>query len=86
MKDIPKDLVWDLPCVQQASYLEGGPLMWMLPLYRHFNQKSDDNDDDNDNDDDDDDDDDDSDDIIAAILHGAFIVNLEYWFLAEKSQ
>ena len=31
--DIPGDLVWDLPCVQQASYLEGGPLMWMLPLY-----------------------------------------------------
>ena len=30
----------DLPCVQQASYLEGGPLMWMLPLYLHVNQKS----------------------------------------------
>ena len=29
MIDIPGDLVWDLPCVQQASYLEGGPLMWM---------------------------------------------------------
>ena len=27
----PGDLVWDLPCLQQASYLEGGPLMWMLP-------------------------------------------------------
>ena len=26
---------------QQASYLEGGPLMWMLPLYLHVNQKSD---------------------------------------------
>ena len=39
--DIPGDLVWDLPCVQQASYLEGGPLMWMLPLYLHVNQKSD---------------------------------------------
>ena len=25
----------------QASYLEGGPLMWMLPLYLHINQKSD---------------------------------------------
>ena len=25
--------------VQQASYLEGGPLMW--PLYLHVNQKSD---------------------------------------------
>ena len=29
------------PCVQQASYLEGGPLMWMVPLYLHVNQKSD---------------------------------------------
>ena len=37
---IPGDLVWDLPCVQQASYLEGGPLMWMLPLYLYVNQKS----------------------------------------------
>ena len=41
MIDIPGDLVWDLPCVQQASYLEGGPLMWMLSLYLHVNQKSD---------------------------------------------
>ena len=41
MIDIPGDLVWDLPCMQQASYLEGGPLMWMLPLYLHVNQKSD---------------------------------------------
>ena len=40
MIDVPRDLVWDLPCVQQASYL-GGPLMWMLPLYLHVNQKSD---------------------------------------------
>ena len=40
MTDVPGDLVWDLPCVQQASYLEGGPLMWMLPLYLHINQKS----------------------------------------------
>ena len=31
----------DLPCVQQASYLEGGPLVWMLPLYLHINKKSD---------------------------------------------
>ena len=38
MTDIPGDLVWDLPCVQQASYLEGGPLVWMLPLYLHVNQ------------------------------------------------
>ena len=37
MTDIPWDLVWDL----QASYQEGGPLMWMLLLYRHVNQKSD---------------------------------------------
>ena len=43
--DISGDLVWDLLCVQQASYLEGGPLMWMLPLYLHVNQKSDDNED-----------------------------------------
>ena len=41
MIDVPGDLVWDLSCVQQASYLEGGPLMWMLPLYLHVNQKSD---------------------------------------------
>ena len=43
--DTPGDLVWDLPCVQQASYLEGGPLMWMLPLCLHVNQKSDEDDD-----------------------------------------
>ena len=41
MIGIPGDLVWDLPCVQQANYLEGGPLVWMLPLYLHINQKSD---------------------------------------------
>ena len=41
MIDVPGDLVWDLPCVQQASYLEGGPLIWMLPLYLHVNKKSD---------------------------------------------
>ena len=41
MIDIPGDLVRDLPCKQQASYLEGGPLVWMLPLYLHINQKSD---------------------------------------------
>ena len=40
--------------MQQASYLEGGPLMWTLPLYLHINQISDDDDDDDDNDDDDD--------------------------------
>ena len=27
----------DLLCVERASYLEGGPLMWMIPI----NQKSD---------------------------------------------
>ena len=43
---VPGGLVWDLLCVQQASYLEGGPLMWMLPLYLHVNQKSDYDDDD----------------------------------------
>ena len=39
MIDTPGDLVWDMPCMQQASYLEGSPLMWMLPLYLHVNQK-----------------------------------------------
>ena len=34
--------------MHQARYLEGGPLMWMLPLYLHVNQKSDDDDDDDD--------------------------------------
>ena len=24
--------------MQQASYLEGGPLLWILPLYLHVNQ------------------------------------------------
>ena len=42
MTDIPGDLARDLPCVQQSSYLKGGPLMWMLPLYLHVNKKSDD--------------------------------------------
>ena len=28
-------------CMQQSSYLEGVPLMWMLALYLHVNQKSD---------------------------------------------
>ena len=37
----------DLPAtLQQASYLEGGSLMWMLPLYMHINKKSIDDDDD----------------------------------------
>ena len=48
MIETPGDLVWDLPCVQQASCLEGGPLLWIWPLYLHVNQKSDDDDDDDD--------------------------------------
>ena len=44
--DLHGDLVRDLPCMQQASYLEGGPLMWMLLLYLIVNQKNDDDDDD----------------------------------------
>ena len=39
-KGAPGDQVWDLLCVQLASYLERGPLMWMMPLHLHFNQKS----------------------------------------------
>ena len=27
--------------MQLASYLERGPLMWMMPLHLHVNQKSD---------------------------------------------
>ena len=27
-----------LLCMQLASYLEGGPLMWMMPLHLHLNQ------------------------------------------------
>ena len=34
----------DLLCVQDASYLQGGPQMWLLHL--HVNKKSDDDDDD----------------------------------------
>ena len=43
MIEICGDLVWDLPfpCMLQASYLEGGPMKWMLSLYLHINQKSD---------------------------------------------
>ena len=32
--------------MQQASYLKGGPLLWILPPYRHVDKKSDDDDDD----------------------------------------
>ena len=48
MLETPGDLVLDLQCVQQASYLEGGPLLWILPLYLHVNQNTDDDDDDDD--------------------------------------
>ena len=34
-----------LPCLQQASCLERGPLLWIWPLYLQVNQKSDDDDD-----------------------------------------
>ena len=40
-KGAPGDQVWDLLCMQLASYLEGGRLMWMIPLHLHVNQKSD---------------------------------------------
>ena len=36
----PWDQVWDLLWVQLASYLEGGPLMWMMPLHLYVHQKS----------------------------------------------
>ena len=42
---VMKETPGDLPCVQQASCLEGGPLLWIWPLYLHVNQKSDDDDD-----------------------------------------
>ena len=42
MINIPGNLMWVLACVQQATYLEGGPLMWMLTKNLHVNQKSDD--------------------------------------------
>ena len=34
--------------VQRASCLEGGPLLWIWPLYLHVNPKSDDDEDDDD--------------------------------------
>ena len=40
-KGAPEDQVRDLLCVQPTSYLEGGPLMWMMPLYWHVYQKYD---------------------------------------------
>ena len=53
---------------QQASCQEGGPLMWMFPLYVHFNRKSGDDDDDDDDDDGDDDDDDVDDDDDEKVV------------------
>ena len=38
-KGAPGDQVWDLLCMQLASYLEGGPLMWMMPLHLNVKQK-----------------------------------------------
>ena len=35
--------------MQQASYLEGGPLLWILPMYLHVNKKPNDDDDDDQN-------------------------------------
>ena len=40
-KGAPRDQVLDLLCVQLASSLERGPLVWMMPLHLHVNQKSD---------------------------------------------
>ena len=40
-KGAPRQQVWDLLWVQLASYLEGGPMMWMMPLHLHVYQKSD---------------------------------------------
>ena len=39
-KGAPGDQLWDLLCMQLASYLEGGPLMCMMPLHLHFNKKN----------------------------------------------
>ena len=39
-KGAPGHQVWDLLCLQLASYLERGPLTWMMPLHLHVNQKS----------------------------------------------
>ena len=46
MIETPGDLVCDLQCLQHGSYLEGGPLMRILPLNQHVNKKLDDEDDD----------------------------------------
>ena len=46
MIDILGDMVWDLPYVQQASYLKGGPTDVDVAPYLHVNKKSVDDDDD----------------------------------------
>ena len=46
-----------------------GPLMWMMPIHLHVNQKPDDDDDDDDDEDDDDDDDDDDCINLYGIIH-----------------
>ena len=45
-KEAPGDQVRDLLCLQLASYLQGGPLMRMMPLHLHVNKKSEYDDDD----------------------------------------
>ena len=40
-KGAPGDQVRALLCMQLASCLEGGPLMWVMPLHLHVNQNSD---------------------------------------------
>ena len=63
MIDIPE--IWCEICHACSKPAPGrSPLMWMLPLYLHFNKKSDDDDDDDYYDDDDDDDDDDDEDML----------------------
>ena len=39
-------MVWDLPCMQQASYLEGTHWCGCFSCSLHVNKKSDDDDDD----------------------------------------
>ena len=39
-KGAPGDQMWDLLCLHLASYLEGGPLISIMPLHLHINQIS----------------------------------------------
>ena len=48
MIDIPGDLVWDLPCMQKDSYLEGAHWCGCCPCICLLIKKSDDDDDDDD--------------------------------------